>query len=200
MYVEEYPSVVSDANGSKARKSTMIEQARLTIANVLMVTDVMKNSPMINSNLKYWKPRFLSFNYVPEMGGYSIGENIDDADVEMTMREIGIGESVWYKEIEPCVYDYLEICGKLILKYNDRIMYAKQMLADIEAEADILRDWPHEPGTPEYYRLNDISLKSKSLQELINHLKSSRNVAIAIRDEARDMAKELLEIYKTDKQ
>ena len=153
---------------------------------------------MINSNLKYWKPRFLSFSYVPEMGGYSIGENVDDADVEMTMREIGIDKPVWYKEIEPCVYDYLEICGNLILRYNDRIIYAKQMLADIGVEYKILRDRPHEPGTPEYYRLNEIGRKSKSLQELINHLESSRNLAVAIRDETRDMAKELLEIYKIE--
>lgn len=153
---------------------------------------------MINSNLKYWKPRFLSFNYVPEMGGYSIGENVDDADVEREMGILCQQATMWYKDIEPCVYAYLEMCSNRILRYNDRIRDAKQMLMDIEAEAEMLRDWSLEPGTPEYYRLNEIGRKSKSLKELINHLESSRNLAVAIRDEARDMAKELLEIYKIE--
>lgn len=152
---------------------------------------------MINSNLKYWKPRYLSFNYEPDNGGYRVGENIDDADVEMSLRELRIDSPVWYKNIEPCIYAYMEMCSNLVMRYNDRILQAKTMFTNLEAEAEQLQKSRHEPGTPEYYRLNDIGRKCRSLPELINHLESSRNVAIAIRDEARDMAKELLKQENT---
>lgn len=153
--------------------------------------------PMIKPKLKYWKPHFLSFSYVPEYGGYRIECDSDDLDVEQEIRSLEVNKPVRYRELEPCVYACLEMCSNLIVRYNDRIRHVKIMFTNMSAEAESLCKSRIEPGSIEYYRLTDLNRELREIPEHINHLESSRNVAVAIRDEARDMARELLQTSKS---
>lgn len=155
---------------------------------------------MINSKLKYWEPRFLSFDH-KYGNGYRIVNNIYDTEIDMDMRHIQRDYPPYYGDIESCINDYMESCSQLVKNANKRVEEAEELLSSMIRDVEILCKNPASsmPGMPEYYRKNNLGLKIHDMPYIINHLKSSRNVAVEIRDEARDMAKELLEIYSINK-
>lgn len=157
---------------------------------------------MVNSNLKYWKPRFFSFNYDHDRRGYNVSFSADDTEIDMDMRHIQRDYPLYYRDVESCVNGCLESCSQLVANSNKRVEEAEELRSSMIRDVDILCKNPASsmPGMSEYYLRLHLGLKIIDMLDIINHLKSSRNVAIAIRDEARDMAKELLEIYNINKQ
>lgn len=157
----------------------------------------MTHRTVITPSLKYWKPHFLSFNYVPEMGGYGIYSCIDDEDVKWVIRALEQEDPVWYGDLERCIHACLRRCSDLVTFMNDRIMEAKQIWEAKENEMERLckSRSAYEPGTSEYYRTAELSRSISHMPDYIHKLENSRNLAILIKKEAHDMARELLEIY-----